>query len=166
MDSGNLHLVEDVDQDPSMVWRAMCWAALAHADQVDKAGEPYITHPRRVAQRVWYLVSARQRRTAQAAAWLHDVVEDTTTTLDDLAEAGFPDDVLDVVDRLTRRPGQSTESYITRIRSDAIARAVKAADLIDNTDPDRLGKLDQGTRQRLAAKYARSWALLRGDAGV
>lgn len=141
-------------------------ARAAHEGQVDKAGAAYIDHPRRVAARVAELVPAELRAPAVTAAWLHDVVEDTFVTLEQLRKAGFPAAVTDAVARVTKRPGQSVEEYFAGIRQAPIAVLVKTADLLDNTDPERIRKLDDETRTRLAAKYARAWALLRGKPGA
>ncbi|MEA5456743.1 HD domain-containing protein [Sinomonas sp. JGH33] len=134
-------------------------AARAHQGQVDKAGAPYIEHPRRVTRRLLELWPHAPAE-AQAAALLHDVVEDTPVTIAQLRSAGFPDAVLTAVDAVTKRAGESTEEYFARIRSDALAPWVKAADLADNTDPVRLGRLPEETRARLEAKYAKARRLL------
>lgn len=125
----------------------------AHEGQVDKAGNPYITHPARVAARV------ADDEYAAAAAWLHDVVEDTDVTLSDL-EARFPTEVTDAVDALTRRDGEAPADYYARVRQVPLALQVKLADLEDNSDPARLALLDAATRDRLTAKYARAHAEL------
>lgn len=132
-------------------------AAAAHEGQVDKAGQPYIAHPARVAARV-----AGDER-AVAAAWLHDVVEDTDVTLADL-EQTFPPEVTAAVDALTRRPHEAPADYYARVRQLPLALTVKLADLADNSDPQRLAQLDAATRDRLTAKYARARAEL--TAGV
>ena len=98
--------------------------AKAHDGQKDKAGRPYIEHVARVAGRA---TNPRQA----TIAWLHDVVEDTGTTPEDLHKAGFDARTLTDVDLLTRRPGERYQDYIRRIAdaADADARAVKLADL-------------------------------------
>lgn len=118
----------------------------AHMGQVDKSGQPYITHPQRVAARL-------TDPDAQAAAWLHDVLEDTPTTAADLAHAGIPPHIIDAVVLLTRTPHQPSDLYYRQIRSNALALQVKLADIADNTDPDRVEALDETTRARLAKKY-------------
>lgn len=135
-------------------------ARAAHAGQVDKAGVPYIGHPERVARAVASSAPDPLRSQAQAVAWLHDAVEDTGVTLDRLRAEGFPADVVNGVDAMTKRAGESIEDYFSRVRANDLARIVKAADIEDNTAPERVRKLDEGTRARLAAKYARSRELL------
>lgn len=138
---------------------AMAWARAAHEGQADKAGQPYIGHPARVAARV------AGDEPAQAVAWLHDVVEDTAVTLSDLAGV-FPPVVLVAVDAITRRAGESPDAYYARVAADPLARKVKLADLADNTDPERLARLDAPTRARLIEKYAHAGQRLVDVAGV
>lgn len=126
-------------------------ATTAHSGQVDKAGEPYVGHPRRVALRV--------RDDCKAVAWLHDVVEDTATTLDDLA-AQFRAEVVDAVDAMTHRPGEPREDYYRRVAANDLAFEAKLADFDDNSDPKRLARLDVETRTRLGAKYTNGGRLL------
>lgn len=110
--------------------RAIQIAAAAHAGQVDKELLPYILHPLRVMM----LVSSIAEK---IAAVLHDVVEDTTVTHEDLAKEGFTAEVLDAVHRLTRTKEIKYVDYVVRCKESAIARAVKLADLTDNSRLDR-----------------------------
>lgn len=146
--------------DSELVETAEAIARRAHDGQVDKAGAAYIDHPRRVAERAAVIAGPEVRSDAEAAAWLHDVVEDTPITLDELAAAGMPPRVLEAVHLVTKADGMSPEQYFARIRGHAVARVVKLADLIDNTDPERIRKLDSETQERLGRKYARSMQLL------
>lgn len=123
-------------------------AETAHAGQTDKAGNDYITHPRRVASLV-----APQTPENRAAALLHDVLEDTPVTARDLVDAGIPASVVHAVALLTRRDEVPSDEYYAAIRTDPIALAVKRADIADNTDPARLALLDPATQARLRAKY-------------
>jgi (p)ppGpp synthase/HD superfamily hydrolase len=139
-------------------------ATSAHAGQVDKTGHAYITHPTRVAERVCRLFPDAPSE-VQAAALLHDVLEDTSTTADDLVAAGIPQLVVDAVDAVTKRDHEPAEQYFARVRANPWAVQVKTADIEDNTDPDRVAQLDPATRDRLEAKYTRSRALLAGGQG-
>ncbi len=139
--------------------RAEALARSAHADQVDKAGLPYADHPARVAARV--RISAPGDESAEAVAWLHDVVEDTNVTLDDLADE-FGSLVAAGVEAITRRPGEDGDAYYLRIAANRLAFLVKAADLADNTDPVRLAKLEPAVREQLEAKYAHARRALAG----
>ena len=132
-------------------------ATEAHAGQRDKLGAEYISHPARVAQRVTAYDSSPE---AAAASWLHDVLEDTEVSAADLRDQGIPDQVITAVELLSKQPGQSLEDYCTGVRENPTALAVKQADVDDNTDPERTAQLDAETRERLAAKYARTRALL------
>lgn len=132
---------------------ALALARRAHEGQTDKGGEPYIGHVERVVARV-------DSPTAKIAAALHDVVEDTAVTLPDLAEAGFPPAVVRAVDALTRRPGEPYTQFVWRAGMDAVAREVKMADLLDNSDAARLALLPREDAERLSAKYGEAMRLL------
>ena len=110
--------------------------------QTDKAGAPYITHPARVAARF----DPATRPLEHCAAWLHDVIEDTGRTADDLRVTGVHPDVLEIVDLLTRRDGIRRMSTITASPQHPRALAVKAADIDDNPDPARTALLEDETR--------------------
>lgn len=132
-------------------------ARAAHADQVDKAQAPYIYHPERVARITAGITPSEE---ARAAAWLHDVLEDTVVTSADLRDVGIPETVIEVVELLTRGEAEDIDSYIKRLRGHPLARAVKVADLVDNSSPVRLDALPAADHERLRAKYHRMWALL------
>lgn len=132
----------------------------AHAGQVDKAGAPYIGHPVRVAATARERAAESQADLVEAAAWLHGVVEDTDTALDDLTRLGLPEQVVAAVDALTRRRDEPSDAYYARVAADPIALVVKFADLADNADPERLGLLDDATSARLTAKYDHAKATL------
>ena len=112
--------------------RAIAIAASAHADQIDKSGHPYILHPIRVMQRV-----SEHGLAVQIVAVLHDVVEDTAVTLDELRQLGFTEEVLEGVDAMTRRDAEDYYAYIERCSRNRVASLVKLADLADNSDPVR-----------------------------
>ena len=111
--------------------RAIEIAATAHAGQRDKAGQPYIFHPLRVMFRV-------NGEHEQMAAVLHDVVEDTAITIDDLAREGFPSEVLRAIAALTKLPGETRLEAAARAAADPIARKVKLADNAENMDLSRI----------------------------
>lgn len=111
--------------------RAVAIAAAAHAGQVDKAGQPYILHPLRVMLRV----TSEQER---IAAVLHDVVEDSEVSLQDLQGEGFQPDVIAAIEALTKRPGESRLQAAARAAADPIARQVKLADNAENMDLSRI----------------------------
>jgi len=133
--------------EPDQVVIAKAIATIAHRGQVDKAGVPYIEHPARV---VALLESPTNR--AVAAAWLHDVLEDTDITAEDLTAAGVSHEVVYDVALLTRTKEQSSEDYYEALRHARHARHVKLADIADNTNPNRLALLDDATIARLTRK--------------
>lgn len=136
-----------------MIQAARQLATRAHQGQKDKAGADYIDHPRRVASHTRTHADPAWQSQAVATAWLHDVLEDTPVTRDELARH-FPVEVVEAVEALTRQDGEAAEAYYARVRSNPLARAVKHADLDDNTDPTRMALLDTPTRTRLQKKYA------------
>ena len=127
----------------------------AHRGQKDRAGAPYILHPLRMMFRV-------QTDAERMAAVLHDVVEDTAWTLDDLRARGFPDQVVEAVDHLTRRPGESYEAFVERAAGHPVARRVKIADLEDNLDVRRIGNVGESDAERLN-RYLRAWRRLTAE---
>jgi (p)ppGpp synthase/HD superfamily hydrolase len=108
----------------------------AHEGQMDKCGRPYYLHPLRVAMRLLHCTAAERH-----AALLHDVVEDTLVTMDDLRRMAYSEEVLDLVDLLTRRKpaGESHNQYVERIVQSRNVQAlrVKLADVYDNMSPAR-----------------------------
>ena len=127
-------------------------AVAAHRGQTDRAGQPYVLHPLR-------LMAQFRDETSQIAAVLHDVVEDSEWTLDDLRTLGFSDEVVTVVDCLTRREGELYEAAIERAAVHPVARRLKLADLEDNLDVRRLDVLTERDRERLD-RYRRAWLRL------
>ena len=127
---------------------AIALAVQAHRGQTDKAGAPYILHPMRVMFRV---DTDHERMTAV----LHDVIEDTTVTIEKLAGEGFPDEVLRALECLTRDKRETYEAFIERLLPNALARRVKLADLEDNSDLTRIANPTDRDRERVK-KYARA----------
>ncbi|MDP6578832.1 MAG: HD domain-containing protein [Candidatus Marinimicrobia bacterium] len=134
--------------------RAIAIAAEAHAGQKDRAGAPYILHPIR-------LMIQMDGNDAMISAVLHDVVEDSAWTLDDLRIEGFSDEVLNAVDSLTHRDkeGEDYWDYIKRAGSDPIAIKVKLADLLDNLNPNRLNKVTKEDEKRFE-RYRKAQQML------
>jgi hypothetical protein len=124
-------------------------AFIAHRGQLDRTGAPYIDHPGRMAERF----DPATEPVEAAAAWLHDVLEDTPVTAEELFEAGILPHVIEVVRLLTRTPDVSADEYYARLRDHEVARRVKLADIDDNTARWRLRRLDYDTQVRLVEKY-------------
>lgn len=117
----------------STIEKAIEIAAKAHAGDIDKGGSPYVFHPLR-------LMFAVKTPFQKMAAVLHDVVEDTSITLDDLRNEGFHPDVIEAIDALTKREGESRIEAAKRAAANPIARMVKLADVTDNMDLSRISE--------------------------
>lgn len=130
-----------------------------HAGQVDKSGRPYLGHLERTATKVRFSGGTWVQ---EAAAWLHDCLEDTEATRADLLTAGIPMSVLRIVEVMTHEPGLSNELYWKDIRLEPTAVLVKTCDIMDNLDPARMCYLDAAKRARLIQKYARALLVLHG----
>lgn len=133
----------------STLERAIEIAARAHEGQQDKSGEPYISHPLRVA--LSFIRTGDEKRAIIAV--LHDVIEDSATTAADLNAEGFAPDIVGAVVALSRREGEVYADFVTRAGTNDLARAVKLADLKDNLDRTRMAKLPAEKRQSLLLKY-------------
>ncbi|MGI8429997.1 MAG: hypothetical protein ACR2OB_12015 [Solirubrobacteraceae bacterium] len=120
---------------------------------MDKAGAPYIDHVTRVAN----LVTTPDEKIVAA---LHDVVEDTPMSIADLKQAGCPRRIWTAVDALTRRGDEDYDAYIHRLAANGLAQRVKAADLFDNLNEERLSRLPSADATALRAKYARAVEIL------
>ena len=132
--------------------KAMQLCFTAHKDQVDKSGLPYVFHP-------FHLAEQMTDELTTIAALLHDVVEDTSYTFEDLREMGFPKEVLDALRLLTHNNGTPYLEYVARLKDHPIARAVKLADLRHNSDLTRLDHVDDRALKRVA-KYRKAIELL------
>jgi (p)ppGpp synthase/HD superfamily hydrolase len=132
--------------------RAILIAAQAHLGQRDKAGAPYILHPLRMMMRM-------ESEAAMIVAVLHDVVEDSDWTLEQLRSEGFSEEVLQAVDCVTHREGESYDEFVERVRANAIACNVKIADLEDNMNVKRIGEMTPKDLARIE-KYHRAWRIL------
>ena len=124
----------------------------AHKDQVDKSGLPYVFHP-------FHLAEQMTDEATIVTALLHDVVEDTPYTLDDLHQMGFPEEVLAALTLLTHDDDVPYLDYVIRLNGNPIARAVKLADLQHNSDLSRLDHVD-GKALRRVDKYRAAIELL------
>jgi (p)ppGpp synthase/HD superfamily hydrolase len=136
-------------------------AAEAHAGQFDKVGAPYIGHVRAVAAGV-----APFGVGLQMAGLLHDVLEDTPMTADDLLRAGVPFSVVATVRRVTRLPGVSYPEMLRQVVTDHAATLLKISDNAHNSHPDRAAALAPADRERLAERYRSARAVLWPAAAV
>jgi (p)ppGpp synthase/HD superfamily hydrolase len=140
---------------PPTVADADALAERAHYGQVDKAGHPYINHPRAVAAAL-----TQYGDNAVMAGLLHDVVEDTDVTLDDLRAAGYPAEVVDAVDSVSRREGETYMDMIRRAAVNPLGRLVKFADNAHNSSEERLANLEAENAAFLRKRYARARTVL------
>lgn len=131
-----------------MIEKAIALALDAHTGQTDKAGKPYILHPLRVMQQL-------ETETEQIVGVLHDVVEDSEYTFEDLENCGFPNEAIAAIKLVTKQPGVDYQAYLANIKSNSIARNVKLADLQDNMNLQRLQTITEKDLQR-QAKYQKA----------
>ncbi len=134
--------------------KAMKISFEAHKDQVDKCGIPYVYHPFHVAEQMTDEITT-------CVALLHDVIEDTDTTIVDIRKNGFPDEVLEALDLLTHKDNEPYFDYVNRIKDNPIAKAVKLADLAHNMDLSRFDNPGAKDYERMR-KYERAVMLLNG----
>lgn len=137
---------------PAMIDSALQIALNAHRGQKDKAGQPYILHPLRVMAKM-------SSEDEQCAALLHDVLEDSAITAEELQNQGISSLVVAVVLTLTRTGGLSYDDYIKRVAAHPIARKIKLADIEDNINILRLREVSELDYKRLK-KYHKSWHIL------
>lgn len=138
--------------------KAINIAIVAHNDLEDKVGKPYITHVMRVMERC-------KTEEEKIVAALHDVVEDTSTSIDDLRKEGFSEKVLAAVIAITQNKGETKANYIERIRENPLAIRVKLNDLEDNMDIRRLPEISDTDVERLR-KYLQIYRLLLKDISI
>lgn len=134
--------------------RAIALAVEAHRGQVDKAGHPYILHPLRV-------MLALEEELERMAAVLHDVVEDTPVTFEQLRAEGYPEEVVVALEHLTKREKESYPEFVERAAANPIARRVKLADIEDNLDLRRIAEPTDKDLARLR-RYRAAWQTLKG----
>ncbi len=138
--------------EPGKLGKAFELAFAAHKGQTDKLGEVYMTHLVRVA-------SAVDGPLEQIVALLHDVIEDCGVSYDQIAK-DFGTEIADAVESMTKREDEAYEAYLTRVSQNPIAKAVKRADLADNSNPSRMARLPAEIQERLMAKYALAASVL------
>ena len=136
-------------KEMALLDKAIRTAAKAHKGQVDKSKVTYMLHPLR-------LMAKMETVTEKIVAVLHDVIEDNKKySLKKLKKKGFPAEVIEALDCLTKRKGELYEPFIGRVKKNKLATKVKIADLEDNMDTRRLPKLTGKDLERLA-KYHRA----------
>ena len=135
-----------------MTKKALLLSFNAHKDQIDKGGLPYVYHP-------FHLAEQMDTEEAVTVALLHDVVEDTDYTIEDIIAMGFPKSVTDALVLMTHDDTTPYMDYVAKIKSNPIAKAVKLADLRHNSDTSRLDIIDEKVLRRVQ-KYHDAITLL------
>ena len=134
--------------EQSMVDLALSIATQAHEGQLDKAGVDYIEHPIYVASQV-------DTEEEKAVALLHDVIEDSSVSAEELLQAGLPETVVTAVQVLTKEKEQDYQTYLETVKKNPLARVVKLADLKHNSNLSRLSSITEKDRERLK-KYKKA----------
>jgi (p)ppGpp synthase/HD superfamily hydrolase len=142
-------------KEQELLERAIAIAVEAHRGQKDRYGAPYILHPLRVMQR---MATVRE----QIVAVLHDVVEDTDWTFEQLAKEGFAPNTIEALQALTKKEGEAYPDLVKRSAANLLAKKVKLADLQDNMDVRRMNQVSEKDVERLE-KYVKAWRFLRDD---
>lgn len=137
----------------SLLQRAIAIAAKAHEGQVDKAGNSYLDHPLFVMKNV---NSIEQK----IVAVLHDAVEDSELTLEQLRSQGFPEVIVSAIEAITKIEGEAYAAYLERVIANPIALRVKIADVTHNLDIRRISNPTEADFQRIA-KYKKVLSQLR-----
>lgn len=133
--------------------QAMKLAYNAHHGQVDKAGIPYIFHP-------FHLAEQMPDEYSTCVALLHDVVEDTDVTLEQLAKI-FPAEVVEAVRVMTHLENEPYLDYVARVKENPIAKIVKLADLQHNSDQTRMENASEETLAYFREKYRKAFEILK-----
>ena len=120
------------DEEAELIIKAAIIATEAHKGAEDKSGVPYIEHPITVFE------TTECKVPEMVVALLHDVVEDTTITIADLANKGFPPDIVASISAISRMEFEPRDIYLMRVASDKVAKNVKLADLRHNSDISRI----------------------------
>jgi len=142
-----MNTTENLSNGAELVARAAAISRKAHAGQFRRDGvTPYVSHPEAVAKRV------RGDALAEAVAWLHDVLEDTDETEQSLRAQGMPDAVVACVAKLTHAEEIAYEPYLAAIKTDALAKKVKVADMLTN--------LSDTPTEKQIVKYAKGLLVL------
>lgn len=124
----------------------------AHKEQVDKSGMPYVFHP-------FHLAEQMKTEETTVVALLHDLVEDTDYTIEDLMSMGFSKSITDAIALMTHTNDVEYMDYVREIKNNPIAKAVKLADLKHNSDLTRLDVADEKALSR-REKYLKAIKLL------
>jgi (p)ppGpp synthase/HD superfamily hydrolase len=137
----------------SLTKKAMKIAYVAHKDQIDKSGLPYIFHP-------FHLAEQMNDEYSTCVALLHDAVEDSQYTIQDLIDNGFPMEVIEAIKTLSHNKGTPYFEYIKNIRNNTLSSRVKIEDLKHNSDLTRLNQITEQDLERIE-KYKQALDFLK-----
>lgn len=132
--------------------KVMRFAFDKHSDQIDKSGIPYIFHPIHIAEQM-----IDEKTTV--VALLHDVLEDTTTSEEELVKLGLDTEMIEAIKILTKPEDMEYFDYIESIKSNPIAKKVKMVDLQHNSDITRLNEVNDKDLKRIE-KYQKAIKIL------
>lgn len=127
----------------------------SHVNQQDKSGLPYVFHP-------FHLAEQMDDEDSVCVALLHDVVEDTDMTFEDLVKEGFNENIISALKLLTHDLDVPYMDYVMKIKTNPLAKKVKLADLTHNSDLTRLDDVNESIIKRVE-KYKRAIELLNSD---
>src|SRR5215212_8989407 len=130
-------------------------ALRAYAGKTDKAGREYILHPLRGMAKM-------KTELEMSAALLHDVIEDSEITADQLLAEGIPAEVVEAIQYLSRNENEEYPEFVARTKKNTLAAKVKIADIEDNIDVLRLTSLDEYDIARIT-KYHSAWRFLKDE---
>lgn len=139
--------------DMDIIEKSLKIALEAYAGKKDKAGKTYILHPLRI-------MANMETEDEMSVALLHDVIEDSKFTDEDLLDIGIPENIVKAVNLLTKVEGQSYEQFIQNLLINQLAVKVKKADIEDNINILRLNEVNDSDLKRIA-KYHKAWKRLR-----
>ena len=129
-----------------------------HKEQKDKTGLPYVFHP-------FYLATQMDDEYSTVCALLHDVVEDSDVTFDDLEKYGYPIEIIDALKLLTHNSDDDYFDYVRKVCTNKLALKVKIADLKHNSDLSRLDVIDEWALKR-QEKYKKALKLIKELTGI
>lgn len=141
-------------EDYNLMDNALLLALLAHGGARDRGRASFILHPLRIMARM-------DTEDLKAVALLHDVIEDSSLTAEDLLDHGIPKHIVDAVVCLTRVEGENYDDYIDmKVMSNQLSIIVKMADIEDNINILRLETITKADYERVT-KYHRNWLKLK-----
>jgi (p)ppGpp synthase/HD superfamily hydrolase len=138
-----------------LIEKSLQIALRAYTGKTDKAGREYILHPLRVMAKM-------KTDLEMSAALLHDVIEDSDITAEQLLIEGIPSEVMEAIQYLSKNEGEEYQDFVARAKRNKIAAKVKITDIEDNLDVLRLSSLEEADFARIQ-KYHTAWRFLKEE---